>query len=199
MNETVDEMRAHWKAFAAENAMFYIAAEREDWTFDEFKATGKPIVDDLVEWIGPAASRQSALEIGCGLGRLLHHLADHFERVVGVDISPEMIEQAVAFGLPGNVEVEVANGKDLGRRGEAEQDVIVSFLVFQHIPDESIVAGYLREIERVLKPAGKAVLQFDTRPSRAFRRGLLRLPDKLLPRTNRRFIRRYPLPDPRDS
>jgi SAM-dependent methyltransferase len=38
-------------------------------------------------------------------------------------------------------------------------------VVFQHIPDPSITLGYVREIGRVLKPGGWAVIQVSNDPA----------------------------------
>ena len=45
---------------------------------------------------GSPAARRSALDFGCGIGRLSQALAEHFDQVYGVDISPKMIELARA-------------------------------------------------------------------------------------------------------
>ena len=52
----------------------------------------------------------------------------------------------------------------------------------------------MEECARVLRPDGRAVLQFDSRPNGLARRLALALPDALLPRDHRRYIRRYPVP-----
>ena len=39
----------------------------------------------------------NAQGFGCGVGRLTRALADHFERVVGIDVAPSMIAQARAM------------------------------------------------------------------------------------------------------
>ena len=67
------------------------------WDADEFFATGVREVgvfmDQAAAWGSPLA-RRSALDFGCGIGRLSQALAEHFDQVYGVDISPKMIELA---------------------------------------------------------------------------------------------------------
>lgn len=193
LEETTADMRRHWDAFAAEDPMFYIASQREDWTREAFFAEGSQIVEEIVAQVGGRIENSRALEVGCGLGRLLVPLSAHFEHVDGIDIAPEMIEAAKASGMPSNVSLWTGSGSDLQPLPEDHYDFVLSQHVFQHIPDERIVAGYLREIARVMKPAGLAWLYFDTRPAGLGVRALQALPDRLLPRTRRQFIRRYRL------
>lgn len=42
-------------------------------------------------------SRGTALELGCGLGRLAFPLAAHFQTVIGADIAAEMVRRAQRF------------------------------------------------------------------------------------------------------
>ena len=185
------DMRLHWDRFADEDAMHYIDTARETWDRDEFLASGEAVVDEALDWAGDNVGRGRALDIGCGLGRFSHHLARHFERVDGVDISDAMIARARDMGLRDNVRLTRVSGSDLGPFEAECFDFAFSYLVLQHIPEERDVLSYLRELRRVLKPTGRAVLQFDTRreswPARLYKA----LPDALLPRAHRRFIRRY--------
>jgi hypothetical protein len=69
-------------------------------------------------------------------------------------------------------------------------DFIYSLLVFQHVPEFSVIENYLHFIRVLLHEHGLAYLQFDTRPSDFRYRLKTRLPDFLLPRFWRRGIRR---------
>lgn len=173
--------------------MFFIASQRSDWTREAFLAEGASIVEEILAVVGTWIPSNRALEIGCGMGRLLIPLAEHFAHVDGVDISPEMIEAARGLGMPANVSVMVGTGSDLVPLPNDSYDLVLSQHVFQHIPDQRVVAGYLNEIARVLEPDGLAWLYFDTRPVTPPVRVLQTLPDSILPRTRRRFIRRYRL------
>ena len=85
----------------------------------------------------------------------------------------------------------VASGASLEMFKDSTFDLVISLLVFQHFPDDGIVSANLREIRRVLKQDGRAFLQFDSRPSSWRIRMLQILPDALLPRVRRRYMRRY--------
>lgn len=183
-------MAEAWNALAAEDAMFYIDTARPDWTVEAFLESGKELVDWAVDWARPKRGR--ALDLGCGLGRHSRHLAAMFENVDGLDISAEMIERARSLDHPGNIRFTLLSGDRFPLEPDSV-DFAMSFLVFQHIPDRSEVAGHLREIGRVLAIDGRAVLQFDVLGRSVVRSLVLRLPDRLLPRKRRRFMRRYPL------
>ncbi len=157
----------------------------------DFLAGGRGIVEWTLSWAGDALSRERALEIGCGLGRDTVHLAQHFEHVEGVDVSPTMVGHAQALDPPDNVTFSALSGRDLKPLADDTFTYAFSHLVFQHIAETDVIAGYLAEISRVLKPGGVAQLQFDTRRLSPAIGLVRRLPDRLLPRLQRRGIRRY--------
>lgn len=187
-------MREHWREFARDDPMHYIAANRSDWDADAFYEMGRDLTADLVEWAGPGSGRERMLEIGCGAGRMLVHFAEYFEHVEGVDIAEEMLAAARAGNLPANVNLTLTGGADLSAFADASVDFVLSVQVFQHVPDRSVIAAYIAETGRILRPGGRSVLHFDSRPNPPLRRLALLLPDRLLPRDNRRYIRRYPVP-----
>lgn len=187
-------MREHWNAFGGDDAMYYIATRDEAWTPEAFFASGAPLAAQVIDWLPGSLPRRRLLEVGCGIGRITLHFAAAFDHVDGVDIAPSMIEQAKANDPPANVTYAAVDGASLAAFEDDAFDVVFSALVFQHIPDESVVDAYLHEIARVLAPGGRAVLQFDTRPQSFVNRMLKRLPDAVLPRPHRRYIRRYRRP-----
>lgn len=183
--------KAHWERFATQDPEFYIASQQDTWAQDEFYADGARIVERVGSWIDALERHALAVEIGCGLGRISVHLAQRFERVLATDITSSMIEQARTRGLPDNITLETNDGRLPCADGTA--DLVFSYNVMQHIPEPAEIGTYLVEVARVLQPAGRGVIQFDA-AARPFWRDLaMKLPDPLLPRTHRRFIRRYPL------
>ncbi len=184
-------MAEHWERFARENPMHFIATARHQWTAEEFYASAAPLVATVLDWIGPNVPRRRVLEIGCGLGRVTSQFAHHFERADGVDISPAMIAQAIAASPSANLHFSVVDGDRLNGFNSETIDLVYCGLVFQHIPDATVIQSYLQEIARVLTFDGRAVLQFDTRAERFWLRTYKALPDALLPPRHRRFIRRY--------
>jgi len=94
---------------------------------------------------------RSALDFGCGVGRLTRALAARTGDAFGVDISDSMLAEARR-----NVPEGAAFGRELPDR---EFDWIVSLIVFQHIPPER---GYplLKALMERLAPGGFVTLQF---------------------------------------
>lgn len=74
-------------------------------------------------------------DLGCGTGRLTRTLAERWPaaRVVGVDNSPEMLEQAESLAIPGRLDFVHA---DLAAwRPEGPLDLIVSNAALHWVPD----------------------------------------------------------------
>jgi SAM-dependent methyltransferase len=187
-----DRQRLAWERFAAEDPLFFIEADpRKRASVDEFLETGRRTAAWALEWIGERAARRRLLEIGCGLGRTARAFAEHFEEVDGVDVSGTMIARARELDPPRNLRLIVGSGDDLAELDDGAYDVVFSHLVFQHLPEEDRVAGYLREVKRVLAARGAGLIQLDTRPRGAAARAIQLLPDRLLPRSRRRHMRRY--------
>ena len=156
-------MRRDWDRRARENAQHYIACGHSE-TDESFWASGRWDLEHLVLHDIELASTARALEIGCGLGRLLYPLSERIERVYGVDISGEMVVRArQALAERGNIEVFQTAGR-LDRLPEASLDLVFSFIVFQHIPSKRAVVRYIREAARVLKGGGAFRFQVDGRP-----------------------------------
>lgn len=184
-------MAREWDQLARRDAMHFINTSATEWTASEFFASGKNLVERLMAWVGDGTARRRMLEIGCGLGRTTIHFAAHFERVDGVDVSAAMIEQARRHGPPSNVHLTATSGEDLRLFDDRSFDFVYCGLVFQHIPSDAVIRSYLAEIGRVLGSDGMAAVQFDTRPENLAVRLYKALPDFLLPRHHRRYIRRY--------
>lgn len=148
------EMARDWDARARLNAKYFIAAE--DWkTEEEFWVSGDHVVSEWVLHHVELAREATALEIGCGIGRLLKPMARRVTRVIGVEVSPEMARmgRAVFASVP-SVEIMLADGRTLGGVSDGSVDFCYSFVVFQHLPDVEILNSYCREVARVLVAGG---------------------------------------------
>ena len=162
-------MRQDWDLRARENAPFYICTTSAD-SAEAFAASGeRDLVEQVLDGLEPQ-SDWAALEIGCGIGRLLKPLASRVRRAVGVDLSDEMVRRGREYcsGAP-NVELLRTDGT-LAGVGDGEFDFVFSHIVFQHLPRKAYVDRYLREAHRVLKPGGIIRVQVDGRSRQVFRR-----------------------------
>jgi len=168
----VGQMRRDWDRRALENARHYVATGQEEWSDADFFAAGEEelrnhILSDLGNICqGRDPKSMKVLEVGCGAGRVTRPLAQFFGEVYAVDISAHMVRQARrALADLRNVEVYCNNGCDLsavrrrwwnrfGIGGQLEFDFVFSCLVFQHIASREVIANYVSEVNRLLKPGG---------------------------------------------
>jgi len=157
----VEKMRREWDERARENARHFVATARTDWTDHDYFESGREnvrreILTDMGNVCqGKDPKQMKVLEIGCGSGRITRALAEIFGEVFAVDISGEMIRQAgeTLRDVP-NAHVFQNSGSDLRVLGDIEVDFAFSYIVFQHIPDRSVVRSYVGEVQRLLRPGG---------------------------------------------
>ncbi len=132
------------------------------WDPAEFFETGLQEVAGLLEHLAALPwkpGRETALDFGCGVGRLTQALAEHYDQVVGIDISHTMIANARRFDRhPGRVQYLVNTGGDLRLLGDDRFDLVYSSITLQHIPPE-YQASYIQDFIRVIRPGGLAVFQ----------------------------------------
>jgi SAM-dependent methyltransferase len=196
---STSEATRSWERFAELDPYLYILTTMKRRDFREFWLSGEQTVQaELLPIVQSNAVRpEIGLEVGSGIGRLTFPLARHFETVVGVDVARGMVERATSLarhkGIQ-NVSFSSITGPEdfLQHTGNyaGTCNFIYSLLVFQHIPDLSVIEGYLHVIRILLHEQGLAYLQFDTRPKNLAYRLKTSLPDGLLPRFWRRGIRR---------
>lgn len=98
------------------------------------------------------------VEIGCGPGQHLLALAEHFERAIGLDLSPGMIERAEQLRRRHPLRARIAFAVDPAERlatlAPGTVDALMCVGAFEHMLDRERV---LRQIRRVLKPGGRFV------------------------------------------
>jgi SAM-dependent methyltransferase len=150
--------RGQWNAAARVDALSAILAPPGGrTTADHFEAMGRLDADWLREFVSAGSV---VLDVGCGIGRIETYLAPHCARMCGVDVSDEMVRAARrrTAGIA-NVEFYRTSATDLSVFPDGTFDFVFSYLVLQHLEYEDAFRA-LREIARVLKPTGLAVLQF---------------------------------------
>ena len=148
--------------------------EHGGWELEEFLETARPDVDRLLARageLGVPEHRGRALDFGCGVGRHARLLAGHFDEVVGVDVSDEMVRLARGLneGAAG-LEFVVNADERLAGFPDGDFDLVHSQLVLQHLPDANAILGYVGEMLRVLRPGG--LLYFQVPVGEDFRRRL---------------------------
>lgn len=111
-----------------------------------------------------------ALEIGCGAGAFSRQLSGHVDRVLALDLSPEMIKLARQRSVQyPNIEYQVADVLTFDF-SEQQFDCVVSIATLHHLPLEST----LQKLRSALKPNG-VLLVLDLYQADGLRDGVLDL------------------------
>jgi 2-polyprenyl-3-methyl-5-hydroxy-6-metoxy-1,4-benzoquinol methylase len=159
----LERLRSDWDALARRDALWAILTDESKaggrWDVAEFFATGEiemATVMGYLDEVGclPVAGG-TALDFGCGVGRLTQALARRFAACVGVDISEEMIRKAGALNQYAHCSYVKSVAERLSFADESFS-FVYSNIVLQHMP-RGLATGYLREFVRVLQPGGVLV------------------------------------------
>jgi SAM-dependent methyltransferase len=105
------------------------------------------------EEVRALACGKAVLDLGCNNGWGTHVVGQAARRVVGVDVSQSVLEEARRSATSANVEFRRVDGEELPFADD-EFDIVASCQVIEHVAD---YGPYLGEILRVLSPDGIAV------------------------------------------
>lgn len=126
--------------------------------------SGRDDLDRAVAITGMTCGQdRTVVEVGCGVGRMSAALADHFGRVVGVDIAPRLIEEARRRNESSHVSFEVGDGVRLRPESVSVCDTVFSYEVFYYIPPQAL-AAYFRDSFQLLRSGGEFVFQLNMEP-----------------------------------
>jgi SAM-dependent methyltransferase len=143
-------MRTTWDAAAASDRVEHYVGD---------PATAKAELDSLFSRLGDDPHGGTCVEVGSGPGRMTGHLAERFDRVIAVDVSPAMVDLARQNVGAKNVEFCLVSGRRLETLEDGVADALVCYLVLQHLPGRGVIGSYLCEFARVLAPTGRAYVQ----------------------------------------
>lgn len=161
------KQRQDWEDLSALDPYWAILSDSTrrfgGWDRNAFLRSGREEIDAVLRdglRFGLPRARRDALDFGCGAGRLTQALARDFERCLGLDISPQMIDEAraVAAGIE-NCHFATHQAADLASLDTGSFDLVVSRLVLQHIPRADERASYVAEFIRILRPGGLLAFQ----------------------------------------
>ncbi len=130
---------------------------------------------EIVDWLeqnGLTGGDKDILDIGCGIGRFESALHSKVGRVIGTDISPNMIAIARrrCVGIA-NVEFHRTTGFDLAAFDDAIFDGVLAVDSFPYLVLAGVAERHFLEVARVLKPEGlTAILNYSYRDSPALDR-----------------------------
>ena len=106
------------------------------------------------------SSDSVVLEIACGIGRVSRFIAPHCRVLHCADILEEaLVETRKNLANNDNVLFHKLNGYDLAGFQSDYFECVYSFTTFFHF-DFELVVYYFREIQRVLKTGGVAIIEF---------------------------------------
>jgi amino acid adenylation domain-containing protein len=131
--------------------------------------TGQPIPDDeMREWVSCTVERilslrpRRVLEIGCGVGLLLQHVAPRCEAYVGADFAATALKQLQQWmgGRPEfrNVQLLHKTALEIVDLERESFDTIVMNSVVQYFPDIDYLLNVLSAAIPLLKPGGRIFL-----------------------------------------
>jgi SAM-dependent methyltransferase len=146
--ETLDAHRDFWDRSARVDSRNAIAADTDE---DSFQSSGRAEAEALRRFIRPG---DTVLDVGCGTGRVMEHVAPSCREMHGIDISQAMVEagRARLAHLP-NVHFHLGNGYDLAGFEDGSFDVVYSIVALQHMA-RPVAYNYLLESHRVLRQDG---------------------------------------------
>jgi SAM-dependent methyltransferase len=159
----LNKLKNDWQNLAEQDALGAILTDASKaggkWDLAEFMATGDAEVEVVMNHLARIGRMPNlegeALDFGCGVGRLTQALARRFSHCVGLDISSQMIEKALAFNQYSHCRY-VAHADTRLPFADGRFSFIYSNIVLQHMPAR-FSHQYLRECVRVLATAGVLV------------------------------------------
>ncbi len=176
-------IRATWDALASDPDAYVGDPER-----------GRAELESLFGRLGADPRGGTCIEVGCGPGRMTAALADRFDRVLALDVSPAMLDRARASIPSDRVDFRAISGERLDGVDAEIADAVVCYLVLQHLPSREAIVAYLAEFARVLAPGGEVFVQLPVlapgpraRAWRATRSALVPLTAFLGPTRRREF------------
>lgn len=168
--DMIERIRGQWTLLGQEDPHWsvltedaYRADKLDDKALARFYESGRDALDMMLKAMmraGRPEPHGTCVELGAGVGRITRHLAEQFDRVIAVDISPGNLRLCAEYmtreGID-NVETLQVSGLD-DFNALPDFDFFYSIIVLQHNPPP-IQKAILRTVFRKLKPGGVAYFQ----------------------------------------
>jgi len=183
-----NKMGKEWDERAERNAFHYVLSAMQKWETEDFFKTGEVLAQRITdpcikERLGTSTDK-TALDIGCGVGRVTRSLCKRFKYVIGVDVSGKMIEIAKSLHDTqkyNNIEFLQNNGRAFSFLRDNSVDYIFSVITFQHMPSKEVIEANVEDLSRVLKEEGVCQIQFSVPEGRAKILRIVPFPRKVIP------------------
>ncbi len=161
-----DKYREQWERLGADDPYWAVLTNPNKrggkWNSNEFFNTGKMEIENVLGKLCKLSvnlDRGVALDFGCGVGRLSRALANEFRKVIAVDVSSSMLEEAKKANHDiRNIEFIHNTTEHLKVIPEKSINFIYSNIVLQHMP-KSRQEVYIREFCKVLSSGGIVAFQ----------------------------------------
>jgi SAM-dependent methyltransferase len=169
----ITAVRETWEKLAQQDALWAIltssSKKARQWEITEFMGTGVKEIETVLTCVQDAGLvpnfTGSAVDFGCGVGRLTRALAQNFSKVIGVDIASTMIATAKELHTDAvNCEFVLNVQPNLRFIRSSTISFVYSNIVLQHMPGK-FAAAYLKEFVRILQPGGIMVFQIADSPA----------------------------------
>lgn len=164
---SIKEMQRTFDYNSRKDALYTVCSDQTKaggrWEISEFMATGEKEISRVMDYVSGLGVEidfsGTALDFGCGVGRLTRALSGRFRHCTGVDISGAMIEKADALNRDTErCDFQLNQVPSLERFEKGAFSFIYSNIALQHIPPRYAIR-YLSEFVRVLVPRGVLVFQ----------------------------------------
>jgi ubiquinone/menaquinone biosynthesis C-methylase UbiE len=129
-------------------------------------------VDEVVRKLRQEATGGTLLDVGCGMGFIVDIAKQHFSKIVGVDVTPAMLERVDLSSPSCDISVQLGRVEKLPFAANTF-DATSAYALLHHLTD---LAPAFHEICRVLKPGG--VFYSDLDPNYYFWEAFNKLPDE---------------------
>jgi SAM-dependent methyltransferase len=160
-----------WETLAQNDPMWAICTDPDRagrrWNVAQFMETGEKEINIVLQHIQslgvPVNFSQTALDFGCGVGRLTQALGRRFNKCLGIDISKTMIDTSNTLNQqPDRCEFYLNRSSGLQMFESESFGFVYSNIVLQHIAPP-YAERYILEFTRILRRGG--ILAFQTADS----------------------------------
>jgi SAM-dependent methyltransferase len=166
----LERVRKQWTTLGEEDPFWAVLTRPGTsggrWDQTAFFETGVREIEKVIgtaQRISPVRFG-TAVDFGCGVGRLSQSLAARFDRVIGIDIAASMINEAIRLNqFPDRCEYMHNIAADLAVLPDESADFIYSSITLQHVIPP-LAQRYIREFFRVVRPGGQVIFQLPSRP-----------------------------------
>ncbi|MEQ8675446.1 MAG: methyltransferase domain-containing protein [Aggregatilineales bacterium] len=125
-------------------------ADQYDQLNPHTSAENRDRVESIIKTLAQKTNGDKLIDLGCGTGFMLNVSKAHFNQVVGIDITPAMLERIDRTSPRAEIILELANTEAIPYPDNTF-DVCTAYSFLHHLYD---LPATLKEAYRVLKPGG---------------------------------------------